>query len=78
MVPVTNMGYGTYVRPNLVLDSPVFSIVGCLSYVGDAKNTLVGPVGPFQSTLILTVFTPNRRFLALFEVGIDDCNCNCN
>ena len=57
-------------------DSPVFPIVSCLSYVLHAKNTLVGPVGPFQSTLILTVFTPDRRFLAMFEVGIDDCNCN--
>ena len=28
-------------------DSPVFSIVSCLSYVLDAKNTLVGPVGLF-------------------------------
>ena len=55
-----------------------FSTIGCLLFVIDAKNTLVGPVGPFQSTLILTVFTPNRRFLALFEVGKDDCNCTCN
>ena len=44
---VTLFKIRTYVRTNLVWDSPVFSIVGCLSYVGDAKNTLVGPVGPF-------------------------------
>ena len=25
--------------------APFFSIVSCLSYVVDAKNTLVGPVG---------------------------------
>ena len=34
-----------------------------LLFVVDAENTLVGPVGPFKSTLILTVFTPNRQFL---------------
>ena len=28
-------------------DSLVFSILSCFSYVLDAKNTLVGPVGPF-------------------------------
>ena len=53
-----------------------FSITGWLLFVVNAQNTLVGPVGPFQSTLILTVFTPNRRFLAMSEVGINDCNCN--
>ena len=28
-------------------DSLVFSILSCFSYVVDAENTLVGPVGPF-------------------------------
>ena len=46
-------------------DSHIVSIVSCLSYVLHVKNTLVGPVGPFSSTLILTVSTPNRLFLAL-------------
>ena len=46
----------------------------CLSYVMHAKNTLVGPMGPFKSTLILTDFTPNR-FLAYFEVGLEP-SCN--
>ena len=63
------------VWPNL-LRRRRFSTIGCLLFVVDAKNTLVGPVGPFKSTLILTVFSPDRRFLAMFEVGIDDCNCN--
>ena len=53
----------------------VFSIVNRLSYVLHAKNTLVGPVGPFQSILILTNFTPIRRFLAYFEVGLQ-ASCN--
>ena len=44
--------------------SPDFSIVSFSSYVVHAKNTLVGRVGPFLSTIILTVSTPNRLFLA--------------
>ena len=28
--------------------APFFSIVGCLIYGVDAKNTLVGPVGHFK------------------------------
>ena len=56
-------------------DSSIFSIVICLSYVVDAKNTLVGPVGPFKSTIILTGYTPNRLFLAYFEVGLHP-SCN--
>ena len=58
--------------------APFFSIVICLSYVGDAKNTLVGLVGAFQSTRILTDFTPNRWFLAYFEVGLQPfCSSTC-
>ena len=55
-----------------------FSIVCCVSYVVSAKNSSVGPVGPFKSTLILTDFTPNRLFLAYFEVGLQpSCNLRC-
>ena len=41
------------------------SIVGRLLYVVDTKNTLVGPVGPFQSILLFR-FSLNRRFFAIF------------
>ena len=59
--------------------APFFSSnVSCLSYVLHAKNTLVGPVGPFQSTINLTASVPNRLFLAYFEVELQpSCNLTC-
>ena len=44
-------------------NGPIFSIFSSLSYVLDAKNTLVEYVGPFLSTLILTVSTLNRLWV---------------
>ena len=41
-----------------------------LSYVVSAKNTVVGPVGPFLSTLILTDYTPNRWFLSDYSLPV--------
>ena len=52
-------------------DSPILPIVSSSTYIGHAQNTLVGPVGPFESTLILAVFTPNRWFWAIFTVWIE-------
>ena len=43
-------------KPDEVASFSQFSVV--------AENTLVGPVGPFLNTIILTVSTPNQLFLA--------------
>ena len=42
-----------------------FSILSCFSYVLDAKNTLVGPVGPF---LIVERNPPERIFLYMLKI----------
>ena len=41
----------------------------------DAKNVSVLVLANFVDLAIFTVFTPNWRFLALFEVGIEP-SCN--
>ena len=39
------------------IDPFFFSVVGCLLYVGHAKNTLVGPVSHFKVPICKCMFT---------------------